>query len=289
MIDLQIHSTYSDGTLSPRQLVVEAKKLNLLAIALTDHDTVEGIPEFLKAGLEFKLITIPGVEISARADLPPGGHLHILGLFIDHHNKELRANLAFLQSHRNQRAIKIVERLKDLGIEISVAELQQEAGEGSIGRPHISKILFRKKVVPSLQAAFEKYIGKGKPAFVEKVKFSEHKSIQLVKKAGGLAILAHPHLMNYQTFSEMQRKIISLKELDLDGIEAYYSGLPAGYLSKIIDLAKKLNLVISGGSDFHGKNKEGILMGSGTGNLQIPDSVYYHLVERWEKLKLGKL
>jgi predicted metal-dependent phosphoesterase TrpH len=285
MIDLQIHSTYSDGTLPPRQLVEEAKKLNLLAIALTDHDTVEGIPEFLKAGLEFKLITIPGVEISAQSELPAGGHLHILGLFIDHHNKELRTNLAFLQSHRNQRAIKIVKRLKDLGIEISVAELQQEAGKGSIGRPHIAKILLRKKVIPNLQAAFEKFIGKGKPAFVEKTKFSEQKAIQLIKKAGGLAILAHPNLMNFPTFLEMQRKIISLKELGLDGVEAYYSGLPAGYLSKIINLATKLNLVISGGSDFHGKNKEGIFMGSGMGNLQIPDSVYYHLVERWKKYK----
>ena len=285
MIDLQIHSTYSDGTLTPYELVKEAKKINLFAIALTDHDTIAGIPEFLKAGSEFQLITIPGVEVSAEAKLPPGSHLHILGLFIDHHNQELKTNLEFLKFHRNQRGEKIVERLNDLGVDISIAELQQEAGAGSIGRPHIAKILIRKGVVPTLQTAFEKYIGKGKPAFVEKIKFPEQQAIQLIKKAGGLAIMAHPHLMNYPTFSEMQRKITSLKELGLDGFEAYYSGMPAGYTSKILNLANKLNQVVSGGSDYHGKNKEKILMGIGAGDLQIPDSVYYSLVERWEKLK----
>jgi len=285
LIDLQIHSTYSDGSLTPRQLVEEAKKINLLAIALTDHDTVEGIPEFLKAGTESQLLPIPGVEISAQAELPPNGHLHILGLFIDHNSQELKTNLEFLKFHRNQRAAKIIERLNELGVNISLEELQQETAEGSIGRPHIAKILLRKKEVSTLQTAFEKYIGKGKPAFVEKIKFPEQKAIQLIKKAGGLAILAHPHLMNYPTFSDMQRKITSLKELGLDGFEAYYSGLPESYTSQLIRLAKKLSLLISGGSDFHGKNKEGIFMGIGAGDLQIPDSVYYNLVDRWEKLK----
>jgi hypothetical protein len=288
MIDLQTHSTYSDGTLTPYELVREAKKINLSAIALTDHDTIKGIPDFLKAGSEFKLITIPGVEISAQADLPRGGHLHILGLFIDHHDQKLKTNLEFLQFHRNQRGEKIIERLKDLGIEISLEEMNQEAGEGSIGRPHIAKILVRKKVVPTLQVAFERYIGKGKPAFIEKIKFPEQQAIQLIKQANGIAILAHPHLMNYPTFAEMKSKIILLKELGLDGFEVYYSGMPTGYTSKLLSLAKKLDQVVSGGSDYHGKNKEGVFMGIGAGDLKIPDSVYYHLLERWENLSSQK-
>ncbi len=285
MIDLQIHSYYSDGSSSPRELVLEAKRLPLTAIALTDHDTVDGIPEFLEAGSEFKLNTIAGVEISTDADIPPNGSLHLLGLFIDHHQPELKAQLDFLRQHRHQRAEKILEKLKEFGIEISREELLQEAGFGSIGRPHIASLLKKKKVVSSLQAAFDQYLAKGKPAFVEKVKLPEEHAIQLIKRAGGLAILAHPHLMNYPTFLELEKKVVSLKEMGLDGLEAYYSGMSKSFTSKLLELGKKLDLLISGGSDYHGKNKSGIWMGTGSGNLHIPDSVYYHLKERWEKNK----
>lgn len=285
MIDLQLHSHYSDGSSSPRELVMEASHLSLTAIALTDHDTIEGIPEFLEAGEEFKIITIAGVEISTAADLPANGSLHLLGLFIDHRQPELKAQLDFLRQHRNQRAEKIIEKLKELGIEISREELVQEAGIGSIGRPHIASLLKKKKFVPSLQAAFDTYLAKGKPAFVEKVKLPENHAIQLIKQAGGLAILAHPHLMNYPTFPELEKKVASLKEMGLDGLEAYYSRMSSSFTNKLLELAKKLNLLISGGSDYHGKNKNGISMGTGSGNLQIPDSLYYRLKDWWEKNK----
>ncbi len=136
-----------------------------------------------------------------------------------------------------------------------------------------------------MQAAFEKYLAKGKPAFVEKVKLSEAHAIQLIKQAGGLVILAHPHLMNYPTFQELEQKVISLKQMGLDGLEAYYSGMSRSFTAKLLALSKKLDLLVSGGSDYHGRNKNGISMGTGSGNLQIPDSIYYQLKERWEKNK----
>jgi len=285
MIDLQLHSNFSDGSMSPTELVQEAKQLELSAIALTDHDTTEGISEFLEAGQKLNILTVPGVEISIDTKLPNHGHMHMLGLFIDHQHNELVSKLNYLRFHRNERAQKILSKLHELGAEVSLSELQQEAGEGSIGRPHIAKIMLRKGIVSTLQEAFDRYLAKGQPAYVDKIKFNEEDAINLIKQAGGLAILAHPHLMKYPTFNETAEKILFLKSLNLDGIEVYYSGLDLGYSRQLIQLAKEHNLAVSGGSDYHGKNKAGIHMGSGQNDLAIPDEVYFNLKHKWEKLR----
>lgn len=281
MIDLQMHSNFSDGSMTPTELVLKAKEIGLSAIALTDHDTIDGVPEFLKAGKENDIKTVPGVEISIDTKLPNNGHLHMLGLFINPYTKELKGTLDYLRKQRNLRAKKIIKKLKDLNVPITMEELLEEAGEGSIGRPHVAKILVRKGAVESIQEAFDIYLAKGKPAYMDKVKLDEEDAIGMINNAGGLAILAHPHLMNYNTFEETKEKILTLGEIGLDGYEVYYSGMPDDFSENLIKLASEHNFIISGGSDFHGANKDEIAMGTGNGELAIPDEVYNNLKAAW--------
>lgn len=282
MIDLQMHSSFSDGSMTPVELVLEAKKLGLVAIALTDHDTIDGVPQFMEAGAKYQVTTVPGVEISIDTKLPNNGHMHMLGLFIDPHSEKLKNTLHHLLTERNLRAQKIIDRLNELDVPITMEELLEEAGEGSIGRPHVAKILVRKGIVPSIQKAFDIYLAKGKPAYMDKVKLGEEDAIKMIKDAGGLAIMAHPHLMNYDTFAEAREKIISLKPFGLNGFEAFYSGMPKHYNENLMKLAEEENFLISGGSDYHGANKDDIQMGYGRGDLNIPDEIYQNLKENWE-------
>lgn len=282
MIDLHMHSTFSDGTLTPTELIRKGKELKLTAMALTDHDTIDGVPEFMEAGRSVGVIPVPGVEISVDTKLPNHGHMHILGLFIDPDSEILRGKLNYLREQRNRRARKIIDKLNELGVEVSMEELLAEAGEGSIGRPHVAAIMVRKGFVGNIIEAFEKYLKKGGPAYVDKVKFGEEEAIQLIKQGRGLAILAHPHLMKYDTFEEARHKILQLKEFGLDGFEVYYSGMPLEYTRRLLELADDDDFVYSGGSDFHGANKDGIQLGTGTGDLQILDLVYERLKGRWQ-------
>ena len=283
MIDLQIHSTFSDGSLTPTELVKEAKAKGLSAIALTDHDTIDGLPEFMAAGKKDGVITVPGVEISVDIKLPNHGHMHILGLFINPYDKDLKSKLEFLRTERNKRAEKIIQKLNDLGLKVTLEELLAEAGEGSIGRPHIAKIMLRRGFVSTIQEAFNLYLGKGKPAYVDKVKFGEEEAIKMIKNANGLTILAHPHLMKYDSLQETQEKILALKTYGLDGLETYYSTMTEEYSQALVKFAQENQLVISGGSDYHGNNKDGIFMGIVDGQRNIPDSVYHNLKKYWER------
>ena len=287
MVDLHMHSNFSDGSDSPTQLVEKAKRLGLTAIALTDHDTIDGIPEFLEAGERLGIHTVPGVEISVDTKLPNNGHMHMLGLFIDPRGKKLKETLDYLRTQRNLRAEKIIRKLNELGVNITLEELLEEAGEGSIGRPHVAKILVRKGVVGSIQEAFDIYLAKGKPAYMDKVKLGEEDAIQMIHDAGGFAILAHPHLMNYPTFEEARERIMQLREIGLDGFEIYYSTMPEDYTRGLIELAKAEGFVVSGGSDYHGANKDNIEMGTGLGNLSVPDEIYWNLKEAHQRMQVA--
>jgi predicted metal-dependent phosphoesterase TrpH len=282
MIDLQMHSNFSDGSMSPAELVTEAKELGLTAIALTDHDTIDGVPEFIEAGNKYGVTTVPGVEISVDTKMPNNGHMHMVGLFIDPFAKELKETLHYLLTERNLRAQKIIQKLNELDVPITMPELLQEAGEGSIGRPHVAKIMLRKGIVSSIQEAFDIYLAKGQPAYMDKVKLGENDAIDMIKKANGLAILAHPHLMNYDTFDEAKEKILELKRIGLDGFEVYYSGMSEEYTQKLLALAREEHFLISGGSDYHGANKDDIKMGYGKGDLHISDEVHHQLKKNWQ-------
>ncbi len=282
MIDLHMHSTFSDGTLTPTELIQKGKELGLTAMALTDHDTIDGVKEFIQAGKSIGVIPVPGVEISVDTKLPNHGHMHIVGLFIDPDSEELKNTLDYLRTQRNLRAEKIIRKLNELGVDVTMEELLAEAGEGSIGRPHVAAIMVRKGLVSNILEAFEKYLKKGGPAYVDKVKLGEEDAIRLIKQGGGIAILAHPHLMKYDTFEEAKQKILQLKEYGLDGFEVYYSGMPLEYTRKLLEMADDYGFIYSGGSDFHGSNKDGIHLGTGKNDLEIPDLVYERLKGYWQ-------
>ncbi len=185
MIDLHMHSTYSDGTNTPEELVRKALGKGLTAIALTDHDTIDGIAEFMQLGAKYGLTTVPGVEISVDTKMPNNGHMHILGLLVDPLDRKLKETLNYLLTQRNLRAEKIITKLNRLGVEISMEELLEEAGEGAIGRPHVAQILLKKGKVNSIQEAFDVYLAKGKPAYMDKVKLDEKDALQMIHQAAG--------------------------------------------------------------------------------------------------------
>ena len=270
MIDLHLHSTASDGSDAPAALAARVADAGLSAAALTDHDTVAGVPAFLAAARRHGFTGVAGVELSVDADVPDGGHMHLLGLLIDPDHAGLRETLARLRQTRETRAYRILERLAGLGIAIDPAELDAAAGEGSsIGRPHIARLLIRHGVVASVQEGFDRFLGEGCPAFVDKEKLDEASAIRLVHAAGGLAVLAHPQYLGYPDLDGLCDRIRGLMNLGLDGVEVYYPGLPADMRDALLALAREAGLVVSGGSDYHGAVKPDTPIGAG----EVPDSV----------------
>lgn len=271
-IDLHTHSLFSDGTLTPEEIISYAKKLNLSAVALTDHDTTEGIEEFLLAGTKYNIEAIPAIELSASYN---GNEIHIVGLFINKNSIALKELISYVAKKRIERNIKMTEKLSKLGLKISYDELSENAKGSVITRAHYANIMLKKGFALSRNEVFDKYISPGKPGFVEKTLPTAEECISAIKKSGGTAILAHPTLykMDMSTLEKMCKNLI---EFGLDGIETMYSSYSLKQESEIKNLALKLNLKFSGGSDFHGENKKNINLGYGKGNLKIP---YEYLVK----------
>lgn len=245
--DLHVHSTASDGRLSPREIVQQAAKLGLEVIALTDHDSVAGIPPAQEEARSFPgLLFIPGVEI---ATLVPNGELHILGYFLDHLNPTLVSTLERLRHSRVERARKILEKLKALGLPLSWERILELSGGESLGRPHIAQAMAEKGYVPDLRQAFLQYIGRGKPAYVERDHLSPEEGVRLIRIAGGLPVLAHPLDIGAVPLEPMARR---LKRHGLVGMEAYYSEYTPEKVKYLVGMALKLGLIPLGGSDYHG-------------------------------------
>lgn len=268
-IDLHTHSTASDGSLTPAKLVYEAKRLGLQAIALADHDTAAGLPEAMDAGQAAGLEVIPGVEISA--EFAPGT-MHILGLWAPPESIQLAQLLDYQERQRRRRIPLMVQQLNDLGMELTVEEVQQESQGGTVGRPHVAHALIGKGYVKSVDEAFNKFIGKNSPAYVPKAKVDPIEAIRILKEEGATAILAHPYTLGLSDH-DLEILLIELKSHGLDGIEVYYTEHSPEQTKAYLAMAKKLNLVVSGGSDFHGDAKKDTKLGSGKGNLAIPYSV----------------
>jgi len=243
--DLHIHSTASDGRFSPQELVSMAVSLGLEVIAITDHDSVEGVAPALLAAQEFpSLKVIPGMEISTDVS---HGEIHILGYFINYCDPELIGVLERLRSSRKLRAQRMLAKLASLGIHIEWERVQEIAGGGSIGRPHIAQAIFERGYVSSSKEAFVKYIGREGPAYVEREKMTPEQAVELVVKAGGLSVLAHPADIDH-----LEELIPRLQRVGLVGIEAYYNGYPPKLVKYLASLAHKYGLIASGGSDYHG-------------------------------------
>jgi predicted metal-dependent phosphoesterase TrpH len=264
-IDLHLHSTASDGAYAPAELVQMALARGLRVIALTDHDTTEGIAEALSVAQGTRLTVIPGVEIST--DVPGTHELHILGYCIDHKHPGLQRRLAKLGVSRVDRAKKTLERLSQAGYPLSWEHLTELAAGGVIGRPHIAQALVDAHHVDSISDAFHRYLGRGGPAYVERFKFSPPEAIQMIHDAGGVPVLAHP--------SRIIEHIPSLIRLGIAGLEAYYPSYLPEEQRFLANLAQKHDLIATGGSDFHG---QGITEADDLGVVDVPWSAAEELI-----------
>lgn len=278
-IDLHIHSTASDGTLSPAEILKLAQKLKLRAIAITDHDTIAGSKEALQAGIPPSVKFLTGVEISASS--PPSishtGSFHILGYSISLDDPQLNKTLDLLQKARKNRNPKIVKRLNDLGFEFSLEDVASEIGDGQLGRPHIARYMLKRGFVKSFNEAFRKYIAYDRPAYVNKYRVDCERAIEIILEAGGIPVLAHPILLNFDK-NETNDLFALLKDMGLKGIEVYYPEHPPDIIAFYSKLAQRYGLLKTGGTDFHGSLKPDIQMGSGRGDFSVPYEVYEKLV-----------
>jgi predicted metal-dependent phosphoesterase TrpH len=278
-IDLHTHSTVSDGTYTPAELVRHAKEKGLRAISLTDHDTIDGIEEAEAVGREVGVEVIPGVELSA--DFSEGA-MHLLGLFIDRTAPSFLQRLAVFQAARRERNPKIIKKLQEMGFKITEEEVTAAARGGQAGRPHFARVLMEKGYVHSITEAFEKYIGDGGPAYVKKYQPSPEECIALIHEANGVAVLAHPNTLRLPD-DKLNGLFERLVKTGLDGIEVYYSTHTPEETARYERLADTWNLAKSGGSDFHGNHKPQIDLGVGKGTLRIPYSLLETLRRRKER------
>ena len=282
-VDLHTHTTHSDGTFEPSDLIKLARTKNLTAIAITDHDTTSAHTGTISDGEESEVTLVPGVELSVDADLPGKGHFHLVGLFIDPAHALLNHTLKKLREERQKRNQKILDRLKALGMPLSSDELKFESGNGVTGRPHIAAAMVKKGYVNTIREAFQAYLKKGSPAYVDRMRLDPNQAIDLVHISGGIAVLAHPKSLGFGSLKDTEEYILSLKNIGLDGIEVYCTGQNEFTSQHLLKFARKNKLVVSGGSDFHGSIIPEIQLGTGDGNLNIPDEVYYDLVAYWKE------
>jgi len=258
IIDLHIHSNASDGSYAPAEVVRYAKEGGLTAIALTDHDTVDGLPEAVAAGEQYGVEVIPGVEVSARF---PGGTMHILGLAIDYTNGHLDERLAVLKRARAERNPQIVAKLNALGIPITMAQVEAISGGGQVGRPHIARALLQSGYVHSLQEAFDQYLGWRCPAYVGKFRFPQEEAIAMIRDVQGVPVLAHPFTLELGSAFALRNQLVELKGLGLAGIEVFYSEHTPEQEALYLRLARELDLLVTGGADYHGANKPEVTLG----------------------------
>ena len=284
-VDLHTHTTHSDGTFTPTELINLAHEKILTAIAITDHDITSGIEEAISYSDKSGIKVVPGVELSVNYNFPGKGHLHILGLFIDPRHPLLNKTLQNLRGERLKRNQKILDRLKELGKPVSQDDLHREAGIGTVGRPHIAAVMLKKGYVGNIREAFHRFLKSGAPAYFDRMRLNADQAIDLIHLAGGIAIVAHPLSLGFSSFKAVGEYLLQLKNIGLDGIEVYCSGQRENIRQSMIQFARENTMVVSGGSDFHGTVKPDLQLGSGKGDLDIPDQVYTDLVNYWERNK----
>jgi predicted metal-dependent phosphoesterase TrpH len=256
--DLHVHSNASDGSLSPRDLVRKARQEQVQVIALTDHDTTDGVEETISAGEQFGVTVVPGVEISI--DYSPET-MHLCGYFIDVKNEELKKGLAFVQDARLSRNPQILERLNAMGIDITIAEVDCIAQGGQVGRPHMAEVMVRKGYVNNTKEAFTKYLAKGTPCYVDKARLDLGRAVAMIRSAGGIAVLAHPgelRLDGEQAYQDLFRYI---EREGVEGVESYSSHHSNEQNTAFKQLADRFGLFTTGGSDFHGDTKPNVQLG----------------------------
>ncbi len=272
-IDLHTHTTFSDGSFAPTDLIDLASQQGLDILAITDHDTTDGLFEAMEATKNLPLELIPGVELSAQFQ---NREVHILGYFINVTDSQFQLRLKTLRSTRIERIRHILDRLHTLGIDISLAEVEQTAGTGTIGRPHIAQVLIAKGHVTSMKEAFEGLLGSHGDAYVQRAVPEARDIIGWIIDAGGIPVLAHPYwegLNKEDSIAACQ----TLAEQGLQGLEVFYGTFSARHISFNLGLARRFDLLMTGGSDFHGTLKPDIALGKGRGSLHVPPKVMERL------------
>ncbi len=288
-IDLHTHSSRSDGSFTPTELVEYAIQKNLKAIALTDHDTVDGLDEALTAAKNTDLTVIPGIELSTEyciGNTPSGKgkDVHVVGLFIDHKKQKFVDKLKEFVDSRVRRNEKMCQNLRDAGIDITFEKLQAENEGAVITRAHYATYLVEHGFVHDRNHAFDKYLGDHTPYFVPREKITPEMAVDLILSAGGVPILAHP-ILYHLSDANLDALVERMKEVGLRGIEAIYSTYAPAEERQIRRLADKYDLLISGGSDFHGKNKPKLDLGNGYGKLFVPEDLLAPIQAEAEKIK----
>ncbi len=272
-IDLHTHTTFSDGSLSPTELVDLANQQGLDILAITDHDTTEGLPEALEATKDASLELIPGIELSAQFQ---NREMHILGYFINPTDPQFQTRLEALRSTRIERIRHILDRLHSLGMDISLEDVEQASGLGTIGRPHIAQVLIAKGYVTSMKDAFEHLLGSRGKTYVQRVVPEAHEIIGWITDAGGIPVLAHPYWEGFNK-EDSATACQTLVEQGLQGLEVFYGTFSAKHISFNLGLARRFDLLMTGGSDFHGTLKPDIALGKGRGSLHVPSKVVERL------------
>jgi len=263
--DLHLHSNLSDGLDSPEEVVELAYKAGLKTIALTDHDNMDGVERAQKRGMELGVEVIPGIEFTCEI---PKSEVHILGYFIDQADPELLAALAIIQEDRVKRIYKIIEKLAQMGVKLLPEEVFSISGKKAPGRPHVARALIKKGIVSNFKEAFIRYLDFRAPAYVGHYKLSPIEAVELITKAGGIAVFAHPSISNCDEI------IPDLMAAGLKGIEVFYPGYEKGAGERYKALARKYGLIMTGGTDFHGENsgREAKL-----GDITVPDEMVTEL------------
>ncbi len=270
MVDLHTHSTASDGTFPPADLVKKAHAENISVLALTDHDTMDGVPEAVQAGKECGIEVIRGVELSIKWQ---PGEFHLLGLGVSQDCPEMQTLLSNAQKKRIERNDQLIQKFKETGIEIDKDRLAQLAEGGSIGRPHFARYLMEEKKVKTIQEAFEKYLAKGRPCYIERDAVLLRNALQAIKAAQGVSVIAHPMSL-YLSWAKLPAAIAEFKAQGLMGIEAWHSGARYGECIRLEKLANSLKMIVTGGSDFHGANRKNRPLGKTVQGLPIDDRFY---------------
>ena len=286
-IDLHIHSTASDGTLSPSEIISLASASGLGAIAITDHDTIDGTLAALDAAHHVSLGILTGVEISTEfpKEFPFIESCHILGYGFNPEDPDLTQALTTLQAARRNRNPQIIKRLQDLGFDITLQEVTEtQNAYGQTGRPHIAQVLLNKGLVRSIDEAFDNYLGHGRPAYVNKYRLECDQALEIIRHAGGIPVLAHPGLIPIEDPQELEAFIRLLKSFGLLGLEVYYSEHEPEETVFYEDLARRYDLLMTGGSDYHGAIKPEISMGTGKGQMFVPFELYTELKSAVERV-----
>lgn len=247
MIDLHIHTTASDGEFSPTEIVNKAINMGLTHVAITDHDTVNGLNEAISYGKDKDIKIIPGVELNAKVDL---GQMHILGYYIDYTNKDFLDMMKVFENDRNERNELFIKQFKEIGIDITMEDVKKYAIGSVVGKPHFARVLMEKGYIDNVQEGFDKYFNVEPLKNIKRRSFEPEKIIKLIKKAGGIAVLAHPQSLKLDENS-LRKKILELKSYGLDGLECYHSKQTYDEMKLFKKIAEDNNLLITLGSDYH--------------------------------------